>query len=79
MKLMELMGLPNAPKEALILYEAKGLHEVKEFVIAKSDFGVAELFDHAAQIISAVDEGVPPTCNINGVAGCNKCSNYTEE
>ena len=79
MKLMELMGLPNAPKEALILYEAKGLHEVKEFVVPKSDFGVAELFDHVAQIIAAVDAGVAPTCNINGVDGCSKCSHYTEE
>lgn len=79
MKLMEFMGLPDAPKEALLLYEAKGLHEVKEFVVAKSDFGVSELFDYAAQIISAVDEGVAPTCNINGVGGCNKCSHYTEE
>jgi hypothetical protein len=79
MKLMELMGLVNAPKEALILYEAKGTHEVKEFVVSKSDFGVSELFDHAAQIIGALDGGVAPTCNINGADGCNKCSHYTEE
>lgn len=79
MKLMELMGLPDAPQEALILYESKGLHEVKEFVIAKSDFGVSELFDNVAQILAAVDAGVAPTCNINGATGCNKCSHYTEE
>lgn len=79
MKLMELMGLPDAPKEALILYEAKGLHEVKEFVITKSDFGVSELFDTAAQIIASLDAGTPPACNINGAKGCNKCSHYTEE
>lgn len=79
MKLMELMGLPNAPQEALILYEAKGLHEHKEFVIQKSDWGIAELFEAAANIISAIDKGTPPLCNINGVAGCPKCSTYTEE
>lgn len=79
MKLLELMGTPNAPKEALILYEAKGLHEHKEFVVQKSDWGIAELFEAAANIISAIDKGTPPLCNINGVAGCPKCSTYTEE
>jgi hypothetical protein len=79
MKLLELMGQPNAPQEALILYEAKGLHEHKEFVIQKSDWGIAELFEAAANIISAIDKGTPPLCNINGVAGCPKCSDYKEE
>lgn len=79
MKLMELMEIPDAPQEALILYEAKMLHEVKEFVVRKSDFGIADLFEAAANIISAVDKGTPPLCNINGVAGCKKCSHYTEE
>lgn len=79
MKLLELMGQPNAPQEALILYEAKGLHEHKEFVIQKSDWGIAELLEAAADIIAAVDKGTPPLCNINGVAGCKKCSHYTEE
>lgn len=79
MKLLELMGQPNAPQEALILYEAKGLHEHKEFVIQKSDWGIAELFEAAANIISAIDKGTPPLCNINGVAGCPKCVDYKEE
>jgi hypothetical protein len=79
MKLLELMGQPNAPQEALILYEAKGLHEHKEFVVQKSDWGIAELFEAAANIISAIDKGTPPLCNINGVAGCPKCSDYKEE
>lgn len=79
MKLGELMGIENFPTEALMLYEAKGIHEVKEFVVQKSDFGVADLFDTAASIVDAVGRGVPPLCNINGVAGCKKCSHYTEE
>ena len=79
MKLLELMGQPNAPQEALILYEAKGLHEHKEFVIQKSDWGIAELFEAAANIISAIDRGAPPQCNINGTEGCGKCSHYVEE
>jgi hypothetical protein len=79
MKLMELMELEDAPQEAVLIYEAKGLHEIKEFVVRKSDFGVADLFEAATNIISAVDKGTPPLCNINGAAGCKKCSHYTEE
>lgn len=79
MKLIELMGLPNPPQEALILYEAKATHEVKEFVVKKSDFGVDELFEAAKRIVAAVDNGVPPICNISGGSGCKKCSTYTEE
>jgi hypothetical protein len=79
LKLVELMGLPNPPQEALILYEAKATHEVKEFVIKKRDFGVDELFLTAKRIVSAVDSGVAPLCNIGGVSGCKKCSHYTEE
>lgn len=79
LKLIELMGLPNPPQEAIILYEAKATHEVKEFFIKKSDFGVDELFRAAKRIVSAVDSGVAPLCNIGGVGGCKKCSHYTEE
>jgi hypothetical protein len=79
MKLLELMGQPDAPQEALLLYEAKGLHEHKEFVIQKSDWGISELFEAAANIIAAIDKGTPPICNISGVTGCGKCSDYKEE
>lgn len=79
MKLGQLMGIEGFPTEALILYEAKGLHEVKEFVIQKSDFGVTALFETAAAILDAVGRGVAPLCNINGMAGCKKCSHYTED
>ena len=79
MKLGQLMGLENFPEEALFIYEAKGIHEVKEFTIPKSDFGVNDIFDAAAQILDAVGRGVAPLCNINGTAGCKKCSHYTED
>lgn len=79
MKLMEFMQLPDHPQEAILIYEAKGLHEIKEFVVRKSDFGVSDLFEAAANIIAAVDKGTPPICNINGAAGCKKCSHYIEE
>ena len=76
MKLGELMGIEDFPKEAYFLYEAKGIHEVKEFVIPKSDFGVTDLLDIASSIVDAVDKGTPPICNIGGMAKCKKCNTY---
>lgn len=76
MKLGELMDLEDFPKEAIFIYEAKGLHETKEFVVPKSDFGVTDLFEIAKSIVDAVDRGVPPICNIGGMSKCKKCSSY---
>lgn len=76
MKLGELIGIENFPTEALFIYEAKGIHEAKEFVVQKSDFGVSHLFEIAADIVAAVDKGVPPVCNIGGMAKCKKCNTY---
>ena len=78
MKLAELLGLPNAPQEAVLIYEAKPNQEVKEFVIPKSDFGITELFDAAQMICDAVKNKVPPACNI-GPQGCAKCKGYTND
>lgn len=78
MKLMELIGFENAPQEALILYESKATQDVKEFVVPKSDFGVAPLFEAAQMIVDAISVGVPPECNINGAAGCRSCNHHTE-
>jgi len=79
MKLIELIGMPNPPKEALFLYESKATQEVKEFVIPKSDFGIDVILEGARLVVSAVDKGVPPTCNIDPVAGCHSCNYHTEE
>lgn len=79
MKLMELIGYENAPQEALILYEAKATQEVKEFVIPKSDFGVTPLLEAAQKIVDAISQGTPPSCNINGLAGCQKCNHHQEK
>jgi len=73
-----LLDYENAPQEALILYEAKATQEVKEFVVPKSDFGIAPLFEAAKNIIEAIASGTPPECNINGSAGCQKCSHHKE-
>jgi hypothetical protein len=79
MKLAELMELEYAPKQALILYEAKGIHEVKEFVVNKSEFGLTSIFDRVKKVLSAVEAKVPPTCNINGIVGCPDCNYYRDE
>jgi len=79
MKLMELMGMKNAPQEALLLYEAKGSHALKEFVVKKNDFSVLDKFAQAQSILDAISQNTPPLCNINGTAGCTKCRSYTEE
>lgn len=79
MKLIELIGLPNPPQEAVFIYENKGTQEVKEFVMAKSDFSVSQLFDAAAMIVAAIDKGTPPACNIDSISGCHSCSFYMEE
>lgn len=76
MKLMELIKYENAPQEALILYESKATQDVKEFVIPKSDFGVTPLIDAAKKIVDAIEKGTPPSCNINGLAGCRSCNHH---
>lgn len=78
LKLGELMGLKDFPKEILFLYEAKALHEVKEFVVRKSDFKVNPVFEAAAMIVKALDDNEPPLCNIAGELKCNKCIQYEE-
>jgi len=76
LKLIDLIGLPNAPQEAVLIYESKGSQEVKEFVIPKSDFGVAPLFDSVKNIVEAVDKGTSPSCNVGGADLCNSCREY---
>jgi hypothetical protein len=78
LKLIELLGMEDAPQEVVFIYENKATQEVKEFTVPKSDFAVAELFASAENIVAAVDKGIPPTCNIDPVAGCYKCNHYAE-
>lgn len=73
MKLLEIMNPDNHPKEALFLYESKVDQEVKEFVVAKSDFGITELFDAAEMIVNSIASGVEVPCNINPQGKCQKC------
>ena len=76
MKLMELIGMEDAPQEAVIIYESKLNQEVKEFIIPKSDFGITELLDAAQMIVDAVDAKKPPICNLKGIDGCKQCKEF---
>lgn len=75
MKLAELLGYEDAPKEALIIYEAKPNQKSKEFVVAKSDFGISNLLEAAAMIVESIKNQTPPPCNI-AADGCGKCAGY---
>ena len=72
MKLLEIMDPDNHPKEALFIYESKVDQELREFVVAKSDLGITELFESAEKIVKAIDNQTPPACNISP-NGCYKC------
>jgi hypothetical protein len=76
MKLAELIGLEVQPQEVLFLYENKSNQQPKEFVVPKSDFGISHILEAAAQIVEAVDNKTPPTCNIDSNAGCYQCKGY---
>jgi len=77
MKLAELLELPEHPQEAVLIYENKANQEAKEFVVPKSDFATASLFDAAAMIMESLNTNTAPSCNVaNG--GCAKCKGYYE-
>jgi len=78
MKLAELLKLEYVPQEAVLLYESKASQEVKEFVVSKSDFGIADLFKSAEMIAESVKAKTPPPCNISSV-GCKRCKGYTND
>ena len=77
MKLAELLELPDYPREAVLIYENKANQDIKEFVVPKSDFGIAHLFEAAAMIVDAVNTKTAPSCNIK-TGGCAKCEGYDE-
>jgi len=77
MKLAELIGYDNVPQEAVLIYEAKPNQQAKEFVVPKSDFGIAHLFEAAAMINECVKNNTPPACNISA-DGCGKCKGYND-
>ena len=78
-ELINLLGLPNAPKEIVFIYEDKGSQKPKEFVIPVNTFSVKPLFEAAGMIVDAISNQTPPMCNIDPGNGCSKCNYYTEE
>lgn len=76
MKLAELIGMENYPQEAVLIYEAKPNQDVKEFVVKKSDFGIAHLFEAAEMIVKAVETKQIPECNVGGDWGCDRCREF---
>ena len=77
MKLAELLNLEVQPQEAVFIYESKPNQESKEFIVRKSDFDVAHLFEAAAKIVDAVNAQTPIECNISP-DGCSKCKGYND-
>jgi len=78
MKLAELLGYPDVPQEAVIIYEAKPNQESKEFVVPKSDFGITHIFEAAQMIVDSIKTNTPPACNISA-EGCAKCKGYEND
>ena len=78
MKLAELIGYPDVPQEAVLIYENKADQSAKEFVVPKSDFAIAPLFEAAAMIVEAVKNDTPPTCNIDAWGQCSRCGGYND-
>jgi hypothetical protein len=76
MKLLELMDPNNFPTEAVFIYESKVDQQIKEFVVPKSDFGIAPLFEAAAMIMESIKNQTPPTCNISPSGTCQKCEGF---
>lgn len=77
MKLTELLNLDVQPQEAVFIYEAKPNQEAREFIVPKSDFGTAHIFEAAAKIMDALKTDTPPPCNIS-FTGCGKCKGYND-
>jgi hypothetical protein len=76
MKLAELANLEYQPKESVFIYENKANQQSKEFVVAKSDFGLTHILDAAAMIVKSVEDKTPPSCNIDANNGCYQCKGY---
>jgi len=78
MKLAELLKLEYTPQEAVLIYESKATQDVKEFIVPKSDFSIAHIFEAAEKIVDAVEARIPLECNI-AKGGCSRCKGYINE
>jgi hypothetical protein len=76
LELMKRMG--HDVNEIVFLYELKADQSYKEFTV-KADFEIVEhVFERAARVVKAVEDGVAPRCNNNVGSTCKQCAPYTE-
>jgi hypothetical protein len=76
LELMKRMG--HDVNEIVFLYELKADQSYKEFVI-KADFEIVEhVFERAARVVKAVEDGIVPVCNNNVGSTCKQCAPYQE-
>lgn len=67
------------PEEIVYIYELKSNQDYKEFSVKYDKEYIAEIFEHALDVVWAVDNNRPPACNIDPVNGCKRCSSFREE
>jgi hypothetical protein len=76
LELMKRMGSPI--EEIVFIYELKADQSYKEFT-TKADYElVRHIFEGAALVVKAVEEGVAPPCNNNLGGSCKQCDPYKE-
>jgi hypothetical protein len=71
--------LESAPDEIVFLYELKANQDYKEFAVKYDSEFVAPFFEAALDVSWAVDNNMPPACNIDPVNGCKRCATLRTE
>lgn len=78
MKVLELSGRTDVPKEAVLIYEAKPSQEVKEFIVRKDDWAIQHIIDGAQIVVDSLSNNVAPDCNVGGGLKCKQCGEFNE-
>jgi len=77
--LQEQEGLiESAPKSIVFIYELKSNQDYKEFEVMYDPEYINDIFENAMDVSWAVDNNVPPACNIDPVKGCPRCASFRE-
>jgi hypothetical protein len=76
LELMKRMG--HDVQEIVFLYELKADQSYKEFTVKAEYDLVAHIFDKAARVVKAVEDGIVPACNNNVGSSCKQCAPYKE-
>lgn len=70
--------LESAPKSIVFIYELKSNQDYKEFEVMYDPEYINDIFENAMDVSWAVDNNVPPACNIDPVKGCPRCASFRE-